>query len=154
MDFMSGRKCMEQLPKRRSSLRLEGFDYSSEGCYFVTINCRENKKYFAKNRIGDIIKNNIEKLNGAFSLTIGECAIMENHLHLMITIKNGNNTNLSRVIQSFKSLIAKEVREKLGIYDKIWQRGFYDHIIRNEKDYREKMKYIMNNPLNIELGRR
>jgi len=120
----------------------------------VTINCRENRKCFAKNGIRDIIKNNIEKLNGAFSLTIEGCAIMENHLHLMITIKNRNNTNLSKVIQSFKSLIAKEVRERVGIYDKIWQRGFYDHIIRNEKDYREKMEYITNNPLKFELGRR
>ena len=145
---------MKKLPKRKNSLRLKGFDYSSEGSYFVTINCRENKKYFVKNNIKDIIKNNIEKLNIFLPLFMDKYTIMENHIHLIITIKNGDKLNLSKAIQSFKSLITKEVREKIGIYDKIWQRGFYDHIIRNEKDYMEKMKYIENNPLKCELGRR
>ena len=145
---------MKTLPKRTNSLRLKGFDYSSENSYFVTINCKEDKTYFAENEVRVIIKNNIAKLNENVSLTVEGYVIMKNHLHLIVTIKTENRINLSRIIQSFKSLIAKEVREKVGIYDKIWQRGFYDHIIRNEKDYIEKMKYIINNPLKFELGRR
>jgi hypothetical protein len=59
------------------------------------------------------------------------------------------------VVQAYKSLVAKELKEKVGVVEKFWQRGFYDHIIRNEKDYLEKKRYILNNPLREKLsGRR
>ena len=153
-ELVSARKDMKKLPKRKNSLRLKGFDYSSEGSYFVTINCKESKRYFAKNNIREIVKSNIEKLNKHLSVLVDGYTIMENHLHLMITIKKRSKINLSNVIQSFKSLVTKELREKASIYNKIWQRGFYDHLIGNEKDYIEKMKYVMNNPSKSELGRR
>ena len=80
---------------------------------------------------------------------------MSDHIHTMVVLGKSKDASLSQVIQALKSLVTKKFREELGVLEKFWQRGFYDHIIRNERDYLEKKRYILNNPLKEELlGRR
>lgn len=75
---------------------------------------------------------------------------MPNHLHLIIVIDNpviGRTQfapTISRIIKQFKGAITKQI----GFSP--WQRSFYDHIIRNEKEYTAYWQYIENNPVNWE----
>ncbi len=131
--------------RRRNSLRLRDFDYSSEGAYFVTISCNDKKEYFNSSSIKRIVEINLKNLNKRFNIEVDQFCIMPDHVHLILLFKEKQDSSLSQVIQAYKSLVAKEIRAKLGISEKIWQRGFYDHIIRNEKDYLEKARYILNN---------
>jgi REP element-mobilizing transposase RayT len=80
---------------------------------------------------------------------------MPNHIHLIIIKNNDANgpmwssvpTSVSTNIKSFKTLVTKE----LGY--SIWQGKFYDHIIRNEKDYLNHLQYIDENPKKWLLGK-
>ena len=59
----------------------------------------------------------------------------------MCSIKKGINWNISRIIKQYKEWITKTIRKP------IWQKSYYDHIIRNEKDYYRIWKYIDENEL-------
>jgi len=148
-----GDVAMSNAYKRRDSLRLKDYDYSSEGAYFVTVSCSDKKEYFNSPSIKEIVEVNLKNLNKRFNVTVDHFCIMPDHVHLILFFKEKQGFALSQVIQAYKSLVAKEIRDKFGISEKIWQRGFYDHIIRNEKDYLEKAQYILNNQLKKDLQR-
>jgi len=139
--------------RRRNSLRLKEFDYKKEGPYFVTISCREKKSFFENKPLKQILVTNMEKLKNRFSITVNAYVVMPDHLHLIVTFPENNSFSLSRIIQVFKSLVTYDFRMK-GNKNKIWQRGFYEHVIRNQKDFLEKMNYILNNPLALEIKKR
>jgi REP element-mobilizing transposase RayT len=115
---------------QRRSIRLKGYDYSQEGLYFITI-CTQNKLCL----FGEIKSDgrgtmhraptNIEKFGKPTSNTI------------------------PTIIRSYKSSVTKQInilRNVNGV--SVWQRNYYEHIIRNEKSYLEISEYIINNPLN------
>ena len=62
--------------------------------------------------------------------------------------KGAKAGSLSAIIQSFKSASTKLIHKNLGTNDHIWQRSFYDHIIRNEFEFQKIHDYIVNNPYN------
>ncbi|HZK24179.1 MAG TPA: hypothetical protein VFC74_02190 [Oscillospiraceae bacterium] len=152
----------ETLPKRKK-LRLEYYDYRQHGAYFVTI-CTRGKQHLlgeiskqrnpssahdcvCLSRIGRVTEFEINKLSSIYDrVKIDKYVIMPNHLHLIIIINNVENgqtvfaPTLSRIIKQFKGSITKQIGYPL------WQRSFYDHVIRSEQDYRAKWKYIDENP--------
>jgi putative transposase len=100
------------------------------------------------------------------STTIDEFVIMPNHIHGIVGIsdaayyKNGDKSqSLSYIIGKFKSLswtnvkqnISSEIWNRKDSSTQIWQKSFYDHIIRDEKDLERIREYIYNNPLQWEL---
>ncbi len=148
------------LPKRKK-MRLEGFDYSSCGAYFVTVcvsgrkpilwqvgaNCvRPNEKIPLSNT-GVIIDNEIQKLSTVYeNVKVDKYCIMPNHIHIILFILSDENgrtqfaPTLSRIIKQFKGSVTKQ----LGF--SIWQKSFYDKIIRSDKSYLEVWQYIDENP--------
>jgi len=73
----------------------------------------------------------------------GYC-LMPDHFHGLIGIGDAE-TKLGRICGAFKSLTTK-VYWGHGEGD-LWQRGYHDHIVRNEEDFFECLKYIKQNPL-------
>lgn len=65
---------------------------------------------------------------------------MPNHIHLIITIQENEYVNISFFVSTLKRFVNKECGRN------IWQRSYYDRIIRNEKDYIKIAKYIEENP--------
>lgn len=68
---------------------------------------------------------------------------MQNHIHLIISIdirRTQFAPTISRIIKQFKGSITKQVKKQ------IWQKGFYDHIIRDDYDYMVHLQYIDENP--------
>ena len=77
--------------------------------------------------------------------------IMPNHIHLLLTIPVGNEGyRVGDFVGMFKSLTLHQWRplcDQRGIrMGTVWQRNYYEHIIRNELDYYEKLRYITENP--------
>lgn len=150
---------VKDLPKRKPN-RLKRFDYSTNGAYFVTI-CTKNKQCIFGSVGADSISARM--IDSIFIKTINEYpnvyspkyVIMPNHFHAIIVIDRADMESaptVSEVIQSFKRQTTIEYIKlvKTGVlppFDKaIWQRSFYDHIIRNENDYNEIWQYIDHNP--------
>ena len=80
------------------------------------------------------------------AITVDNYVIMPNHIHLLLQINTDDDgrsmiaPTVSAVISSMKGVASKQA----GFA--IWQKGFYDHVIRNDKDYRQVWNYIDGNP--------
>lgn len=154
------------LPQRKST-RLKDFDYSSAGAYFVTI-CTQNRQRILSRIVGEglappeitvdlkpcgeIVKEQLSLIEKRFpSVTVGDCVIMPDHIHIIIIMhkKAGGaspSPTLNEVICAFKSLTARDCKRKFGM-EKIFQRSYAEHIIRNRDDYEIRRKYIFENPM-------
>ena len=153
-----------ELPNRKS-LRLHHYDYSTEGGYFITI-CTEQKKCtLAKveagneqaratvslTKLGCVARDTLLQLREKYDIHIDCYVIMPNHIHLILLMeKTEKSITVGQLIGAYKSMVVKnwwEICNGQGVtMGKIWQRGFYDHILRNVADYKEKARYIDENP--------
>lgn len=145
------------LPNRKSP-RLTGFDYSSENSYFVTICTKSKKCLFGTvdhlNIYGQIAENGLRKIpNKNKEIKLDKYIIMPNHIHAIITIGCNRairdveeHENLSMIVGLYKSGVSREIH-KFSPGLEIWQKSFYDHIIRNESAYYEICRYIDENPV-------
>lgn len=138
------------LPNRKTN-RLKKYDYTTPGYYFITI-CTKGRENILCDVVGDdahivpkpygiIVEKYIKSIPG-----IDKYVIMPDHLHLIIKIENGPmwasapTKSISQIVKSFKILVTKEIGRS------IFQRSFFDHVIRNEEDYLETWNYIESNP--------
>lgn len=154
----------------RKSVRIKGYDYSKEGMYFITI-CTQNRECILGtikneksilNDYGKIINEEILKTNEIRqNAEINNYIIMPNHVHMIIEIneklgfedKDSNqgvcNTPLQSPSQTIGAIVRSikgKISSKIGY--RIWQKNYYEHIIRNEKELYKIQEYIQYNPLN------
>ena len=181
---------MTKLPERKPT-RLQNYDYSTPGAYFITI-CTQDRKCILSRivAVGDgspvpfdrspipfkvasgmIVTSPVPNLtrNGKIlddliktipqkhgNVHVDQYVIMPNHIHLLLSIlETSGRGNPSPTAVSVKDVIGwlkykatKEinaVRNMPG--ERVFQRSFYDHVIRNRDDYNEIHKYISENPL-------
>ena len=129
---------VRRLPKRKE-IRLKNYNYKSNGYYFITICTHRGKPYIKKYK--EIIEKILLSLPERFSgLKIDWYVLMSNHLH-MIFVFNEIKRSLPEIIRTFKALVTRNTKIK------IWQRNYYEHIIRNENALLKIREYIQNNPL-------
>src|SRR5690242_12882565 len=141
-------------PNRRS-LRLLAYDYTSSGAYFITICAEKREALFEKPELRKQLLETWQALPDCFpGITLDEFAIMSNHIHGIIWLDGsvGHASTLSQVVGAYKSLTTTawlRYNKSIGsICSKhLWQRNYYDHIIRNDQDLEEKRQYILNNPM-------
>jgi len=145
-----------EFPQRKQN-RLCNYDYSLNGAYFVTI-CTQDRKKILSQIVGDdahIVPKPYGRVAEKYIRNVPEIekyVIMPDHIHMIIRLDNGSmwastptdrhpqHSRVAGIIRSFKVLITKE----LGV--SIFQRSYYDHVIRNQRDYDEIWQYIENNP--------
>lgn len=161
-------------PHRRN-LRLPEFDYSQPGAYFVTIVTQDRKLLFGEvlnkemilNEAGRMVTEIWRAIPEHFSnVELGEFVVMPNHIHGIITITNLGTTHASplpkltngpkpgsigAIVGSFKSATSKRSKELTKSHNHhLWQRNYYEHVIRNERVYQAIYDYILANPENWE----
>ncbi len=151
----------KELPKRKRN-RLENYDYSSCGAYFITVCTLDRRIYFWNNvgaiidrpqdvelsAYGKMVDQAIQNISSAYSaLSIESYVIMPNHLHILIRVCTDEYgrplvaPTMSRVVKQLKGIISKQIGTS------IWQKSFHDHIIRDREDYEEHLRYIYENPM-------
>jgi len=188
------------LPKRKN-IRLQGYDYSQNGAYFVTI-CTNNRVnmlcvgagFHARplnvstndmlnvtpnnmlnstpimdlSSIGVEAKNSLHFINNNYdNIVADKFVIMPNHIHVIILLTGGHgnplgtgghdetlgtgghgNPPLRNIVGQFKSFTTKRYNQLYNTNNLIlWQRNYYEHIIRNDDDYQRICIYINENPL-------
>ena len=138
----------------RQNLRLLEYDYSKNGAYFITVCTKDRVPCLSfVNDVGDdahivpqIKLKNTGKIVEKFIKRVPEITkyvIMPDHIHFILLLNDGTmwasspTRNVSNIVRSFKIMVTKEVGYP------VFQRSFYDHVIRNEQDY------IENNPLKL-----
>jgi len=155
------------LPERKDN-RLPQFDYGQEGCYFITI-CIQDRKRILSDIVGDdahIVPKPYGRVVEKYirnAPEIEKYVIMPDHIHMIIRLRGGTmwassptgineescvgadahirpKNKVASIVRSIKTLTTKEI----GV--SIFQRSYYDHVIRNQQDYNEVWEYIENNP--------
>ena len=162
----------------RRSLRLKGYDYSRAGAYFVTICTHGRECLFGEimdgemrlNAAGQAAQAEWVRLPERFqSIELDEFVIMPNHLHGIILVGAGlappdsgaasrgaasSAPTLGHILRAFKSISAIAVNRLLGRSGRsLWQRNYYEHIVRSENELARIREYIANNPAQWALDR-
>jgi putative transposase len=154
---------------RKKAVRLKDYDYRTGGHYFITIctigrmpilgECLGDSVLLSP--LGDIVRKCwrlIPQFNSHIDLD--EFVVMPNHVHGILYLNemtrsdelpkrcsvNSLRGSLASVLCSFKSASTKEFRKASGRRDDVWQGGYYEHIIRNDKSLQNIRAYIQNNP--------
>ena len=139
-------------------MRLEGYDYSNAGAYFITVCVKDGHQMLGEivgancvrpilSPYGRTVEKEILNLPNIYStVSVAKYIIMPNHVHMIIITANDSGRTqfaptISRVIKQFKGSITKQIGFSL------WQKSFHDHVIRNEADYQRISQYIVENPM-------
>ena len=102
------------------------------------------------NEYGEIVEKCWLDLPNHYSnIELDVYMIMPDHFHGIITV--GDKGNISEIMRDFKSYASYEINNVIGSKGKFWQEDFYEHCIRNEKDFEEKLNYIHWNPVRANL---
>jgi REP-associated tyrosine transposase len=133
---------------RKDSLRLRGFDYSWPRIYFVTIVAKDRKQAFLDDRVARATIMSLKELREKFRFNVYIYCLMPDHFHAMIDPGESGRT-LGALCGAFKSLSTRAYWNWYG--GKLWQRQFFDHIIRNQQDFDETIDYICLNPVRRRL---
>jgi REP element-mobilizing transposase RayT len=161
----------------RRSIRLQGYDYSRAGVYFVTICTQTRECLFGDVADGQMVLNDAGRMAkqcwyaipGHFPhVGLDMFVVMPNHIHGILFIvdkpvgtKNfsllqskprGTSKTPGSVIRGFKIGVTKWLRQNTEFYH-IWQRNYYEYIIRNDKELNRIRQYIANNPMKWEVDR-
>ena len=156
---------MENERVKRKLLRLQRFDYATHVYYFITICCKDKQHLLGRivgaaymppvhvilSKTGEIAEKNLLAIEEHTpQVHIEKYVIMPNHLHMILSIEGSGEAaaggiyaapTVPRIMNSYKASVSRDAGFP------IWQRSFYDHIIRNQPDFEETWKYIDNNPL-------
>ncbi|MBI5409883.1 MAG: transposase [Nitrospirae bacterium] len=165
----------------RRSIRLPNYDYSQEGAYFITICTWQRECQFGEifggemklNEYGQVVKDEwMNTINLRPNIGLDEYVIMPNHFHGILFINDRMDTiqcrgvsqyaptnafrspsqTIGAIVRGFKSAATKQInfmRNTQGA--PVWQRNYYEHVVRNEKELRSIQEYIINNPLQWDL---
>ncbi|MBS3938185.1 MAG: hypothetical protein KGZ50_06400 [Peptococcaceae bacterium] len=169
---------MDWMKCRRTTTRLECWDYTQGAYYYITICTKDQHPHFGMiqdghmhlSRMGEHAQVCLGAIHDHFSHVEIDCfVVMPNHIHAILIFDNtpsGRKTtihglsaiskpkggSLGHVLSCYKAAVTKWCREN-GYNEFAWQPRFYDHIIRNEKSLHLIRRYIENNPLRWELER-
>lgn len=150
----------------RHTIRLNGFDYSQIGWYFVTVCAQDRRCLFGKivngnmylSPLGHIVNWELVKLRLKYpKIKLDDYVIMPNHLHFIIDLNNGredpaptlkHQPTLGQIIGYYKYSTTKQFNVNNYQIIQIWQRNYYEHIVRNENDLNRIREYISNNVIN------
>ena len=167
----------------RRSIRLQNWDYSSSGVYFITMRVKWNSVCLGEIVSGKVRLNDYGKIvadiwldlpNHYENIELGEWTVMPDHFHGIIIIKeritvelnkvrtslqkattdpdriNYRNKRrkmlLSKIIGRFKMVSAKQINLKLRSSGKLWQRDYFEHLVKEKNILARIENYIRNNP--------
>ena len=156
---------MENERSKRKLLRLQQFDYATHAYYFITICCKDKQHLLGRivgaaymppvhvilSRTGEIAEKNLLAIEEHTPQAhIEKYVIMPNHLHMILSIGCMAETaaggmyaapTVPKIMNSYKASVSRAAGCP------VWQRSYYDHVIRNQPDFEEIWQYIDNNPL-------
>ena len=163
----------------RRSVRLREYDYSRPGMYFITI-CTQNKECLfgdvvdgemVLNEHGRIARDEWVRAGGLRAeIELGQFVVMPNHLHGIVIIRRNavgatgrsplqtrrgpQPKSLGAFVAGFKPAVTRRINklnDSPGV--SVWQRNYYEHVVRDENELARIREYIANNPAKWEFDR-
>ncbi len=138
---------MTQFIPRKSSPRLEKFDYKGPFGYFLTSNTHERRPILVNEWAQLSVDLLHESADDAKFGLLAYC-FMPNHFHLLVEGLS-EDSNLIRFMQRFKQITGFRYKQATG--QNLWHRSFYDHVLREEDDPHQFADYLWGNPVRAGL---
>ncbi|RPJ47970.1 MAG: transposase [Chloroflexi bacterium] len=148
----------------RRSIRIQGIDYSEPGAYYITIVTDNRAGILSTIRDGAIVLSLAGKAffqiwqnlpRHYHHLALGDIVIMPNHIHAVLYLNPGNiqpEAAISEIIRALKSYSARRINSLRHTPGKsVWQRDYFERIIRDQEELDRIREYILTNPLQWEL---
>jgi putative transposase len=144
----------QRLPVRKS-MRLKGYYYSTAGVYFLTI-CTYRKRCtlgdvvdarFVPSPLGKIATSEWQRLARNWpTVTVLEFVVMPNHVHALVEIPGGS-PSIAALVTRYKAACARRHLAMACVSrEPVWQRGYHDRVVRNDRELRGCWGYIQENP--------
>jgi REP element-mobilizing transposase RayT len=140
---------------RRNSNRLAGYDYRSGGAYFITICTQKRQRVLDIPIMHTAVLENWQQLPHRFpTVRLDVFVVMPDHVHGILWLDGTlrDAPTLGKVVGAFKAWATIQWRNyhqqaNLPCLNHLWQRDYYEHVIRNDEDLLLTREYILNNPL-------
>jgi len=161
---------MDDLPKRKP-VRLPEYDYAQNGAYFVTVCTHGRRPLFGRVRRGDpcgrppippytelsrfgrFAEEEILHLTQMEGISIPSYVVMPDHIHLLVQFDRATARvapTLGQIVGGYKSRVFRSClalcKQENAVLGKLWQRSYYEHVIRSRENYLSCWEYIANNP--------
>lgn len=130
--------------QRKHLKRLNGI-WDDHPRYFITTCTHDRRAFLADAAVHDILVKHWAKSLELYGWAVGSYIIMPDHVHFFCTDADGS-TSLSKMIGAWKQWTAKGLCSALSIGAPVWQKEFFDHLLRLDESYSEKWNYVRNNP--------
>jgi REP element-mobilizing transposase RayT len=144
----------DRYPQRKSP-RLQGYDYTQSGVYFVTICTHAMARWFGHCTGGAMVLNQIGQIAADCWAAIPDhfegveldiAVVMPNHVHGIIVLAGGGAA-LGTVVGAYKAAVTRQIRRECSAPPApIWHTRYHDHIVRNQRELERIQEYILRNP--------
>ena len=128
--------------------RLPHWELQGFTCFVTFRVCFGSEKPLLKSILASLVEESLWFGHGQ-RYALEAYVIMPDHVHLLIQPING--WGLSKIMQGLKGFTAREINKVLGRKGSFWQDENFDHLIRNERDWLDKLDYIHTNPVKAGL---
>ena len=135
---------------RRKRNRLVAESYRGRGAYFLTLCVQDRKRIFHDRELVTMLLVLLEKTCAAYSFLAYAYCFMPDHLHLIL-LGESSTSELALMVRAFKGAAATVAR-KSGVSN-LWQKGYYDHVLRSGKSLDEAAWYVFLNPVRAGLAK-
>jgi len=146
--------------------RLQGWDYGAPGAYFITACTYRRRPHFGVvdgerlllSPLGELTRDCAERVFAAGSTVLEASVVMPDHIHLLVQRDNGDPVvePLDMVLRDLKARVTHEARGRALIRrgEQLWQRGYFDRIVRSQQEHDALRAYIETNVLRWTLHRK
>ena len=145
-------RALESKPDRKR-LRLKDFDYSNPNhVFFITICAKDKTAPFLNCELAEKIVSSLLVLRERRGFPIYCYCLMPDHFHMVIS-PSVSSGSVSSIVQSLKSFTTK-IGWEHGVSGRLWQKSFYDHVVRSDENLMSICQYILMNPMRKALVER
>ena len=116
--------------------------------YFVTCCTYRRRPYLANDRVHEAFVRFSKHAQNDFGIAVGRYVILPDHLHFFVALPD--DIKLGDWVGTLKRILARSLKSS-GSGEPIWQRGFFDHVLRSRESYSEKWNYVRENPVRAGL---
>jgi len=121
--------------------------YVSGGCYFFTVVCRQRRTFLADAATVDLLRQAIRSVKTKQPFEIDGMVVLPDHLHCIWRLPE-NDSDFSSRWREIKKYVTRRLALTLSNgQTSVWQSRFWEHLIRDEEDWRRHMDYIHYNPV-------
>jgi REP-associated tyrosine transposase len=171
---------MEKGEHHRRSIRLLGADYTEPGGYFVTVCAAQRREIFGSIENGEIRLSGLGRIvraclvqipNHFAHASVKEYVVMPNHVHVILVLSVGARYivplperartpeqfqkpvkgSIPTIIRTFKAAVVRQANKELNTHgQEIWQRNYFERVLRSGQEYADASRYVMENPMRWE----